>query len=53
MGIKAEEFYNTIFEITCKDAEEFEENDSRELTMEEKVDLEDALEYYEDTCIAE
>jgi len=51
--IKTEDFYNAKFELVGKDAENFQKNDIRELTMEEKLDLEDALKYYEDTCRAD
>jgi len=53
MGAKVEEFYNAKFELTGKAAKQFIKNDSKELTVKEKLNLEDALRYYEDTCRAE
>lgn len=53
LGVKVEDFYNTKFEITGKDAVKFQKNDFRELTTEEKLELEEALSYYQDTCRAE
>lgn len=50
MAIKVEDFYNTKFEIEGNDAVEFQKNDVRELTSEEKEDLENALSYYQNNC---
>lgn len=50
MTAKIEDFYNTKFEIDGTDAEEFQKNDTRELTPDEKTDLDDALTYYQNNC---